>query len=597
MSSAPRTIPTSQIPDLVTYAILIDGAEIPKAIAVVSITVHKEVNKIPFAKIKIQDGDPSEADFAVSNEDYFIPGKEIEIQFGYRSDNVTLFKGVVISHSNKISSRSSELMVECKDKAVKLTIGRQSKHYENVTDSDIAEEIIDRYGIDKDVEATSIQHKEVVQFNTTDWDFILSRMDVIGKICLVEDGKIIFRKPQLTASSVLDVLFGATILDYHAEIDSRTQLKEVKSKMWDYSGQEVTEDIGDEPQMNTAGNIPASDLADVAGLESYLLLHSGKLETQQLKEWANARMLKSRLSRIKGKVKFQGFPDVKAGDVISLNGVGDRFNGPVFVASVHHEYGSGDWTTEVIFGMPQEWFTETVNPYHLSAQLGLVPSVQGLQIGIVTDLEDPDGEHRVKVRLPIVNPDEEGVWMRIATLDAGNNRGSFFLPEIDDEVIVGFIFNDPCQPVILGMLNSSALPAPLSASNDNHEKGYVSREAIKMIFNDDEKSYKLETPGGKKVILNDKDGIVQVEDENGNKITFASDSVTVESASALKLKAATDITIEAVNIKLTPSSQYTLSAGGSEMKAGAGSMELKSATVKVEGSGMTEVKGGVVKIN
>lgn len=595
--AAPRTIPTSQIPDIVTYAILIDGEEIPRTIAVTSITIQKEVNKIPYAKIKVSDGSTSDQDFAVSNEEYFIPGKEIEIQFGYRSDNVTVFKGIVISHSNKVSSRKSELLIECKDKAVKLTVGKRSKHYENVTDSDIAEEIIDRYGLEKDVESTSIQHKEIVQFNTTDWDYVLSRMDVIGRICLVDDGKITIKKPLLMASSVLDVLYGSTILEYNAEIDSRTQFSEVKSKTWDYSSQEVAEDTGDEPGMNSAGNLTASDLAGVIALDSFLLVHSGKLSSEELKEWANARMLKSRLSRIRGKVKFQGFPDVKTGDTISINGVGERFNGPVFVGSVQHAFTGGDWTTEVSFGLPQEWFTEIVNPHHLSAQLGLVPSVQGLQIGIVTDLEDPEGEHRVKVRLPLVSTEEEGIWMRIATLDAGNNRGTFFRPEIDDEVIVGFIFNDPSQPVILGMLHSSALPAPLTASNDNHEKGYVSREAIKMIFNDDEKSYKLETPGGKKVTLSDKDGIVQVEDENGNKITFESSGVTVESASALKLKAATDITLEAVNIKLTPSSQFTVSAGGSDIKAGAGSIELKSATVKVDGSGMAEIKGGLVKIN
>jgi Rhs element Vgr protein len=595
--AAPRTIPTSQIPDIVTYAILIDGEEIPRTIAVTSITIQKEVNKIPYAKIKVSDGSTSDQDFTVSNDEYFIPGKEVEIQFGYRSDNVTVFKGIIISHSNKVSSRKSELLIECKDKAVKLTIGKRSKHYENVTDSDIAEEIIDRYGLEKDVESTSIQHKEVIQFNTTDWDYILSRMDVIGRICLVDDGKITIKKPMLTASSVLDVVYGSTILEYNAEIDSRTQFSEVKSKTWDYSSQEVTEDTGDEPDMNEAGNLAPSDIADVIALDSFLLVHSGKLASEELKEWANARMLKSRLSRIRGKVKFQGFPDVKTGDIISLNGVGARFNGPVFVGSVLHAYTEGNWTTEVSFGLPPEWFTEIVNPYHLSAQLGLIPSVQGLQIGIVTDLEDPEGEHRVKVRLPIVSANEEGIWMRIATLDAGNNRGTFFRPEIDDEVVVGFIFNDPSQPVILGMLHSSALAAPLTASNDNHEKGYVSREAIKMIFNDDEKSYKLETPGGKKITLNDKDGIVQIEDENGNKVVFESSGVTVESASSLKLKAATDITLEAVNIKLTPSSQFTVSAGGSDIKAGAGSIELKSATVKVDGSGMAEIKGGLVKIN
>ena len=99
------------------------------------------------------------------------------------------------------------------------------------------------------------------------------------------------------------------------------------------------------------------------------------------------------------------------------------------------------------------------------------------------------------------------------------------------------------------------------------------------------------------ITLNDKDGRVQIEDENGNKVTMESSGITIDSAAALKLKAVTDITLEAVNIKLTPSSQFSVSASGSEMKAGGGSAEIKGPTVKVEGTGMTEIKGGLVKIN
>jgi Rhs element Vgr protein len=594
---APRTIPTSQIPDVVTYEILIDGEALPTTVPVISIVIQRDVNKIPFVRIRINDGDPSLEDFPISNEDYFIPGKEVEIKLGYRSDNITLFKGIVVSHSNKISSKSAELVVECKDKAVKLTVGKRSKHYENVTDGDIAEEIIDKYGLEKEVESTSIQHKELIQYNISDWDFMISRMDIIGRVCLIEDGKVIIKKPALSEDSILDVLYGATILDYHAEIDARTQYNEIKSKAWDYSNQQITEDTGDIPEVAGVGNLLAADLADVVALDSNLIIHSGKLTNEEVKELANAKMLRSRLAKVKGHVKFQGFPDVKPGSIISLNGVGERFNGPVFVSSVKHDYSAGNWTTEVHFGLSEAWFSETINPYHLSSQLGFMPSVQGLQIGIVTDLEDPEGEHRVKVRLPIVSTQEEGIWMRIATLDAGNNRGTFFRPEINDEVIVGFIYNDPNNAVILGMLNSSALPAGLTASNDNHEKGYVSRSAMKMIFNDDEKSYKLETPGGKIITLSDNDGLVQVEDENGNKIKMEVSGVTIESATSLKLKAATDITIEAVNVIVSPSASFAVSAAGSEIKAGGGSAELKSATVKIDGSGMTEIKGGLVKIN
>ncbi|MCB0725942.1 MAG: type VI secretion system tip protein VgrG [Ignavibacteriae bacterium] len=534
-----RTIPTSQIPDVVTFTILSDGEEIPASVPIRNFIIQREVNKIPFAKISISDGDPSAETFPVSNEEYFIPGKEIEIRLGYRSDNSTLFKGLVIKHSNRISNLSAELNIECRDKAVKLTSGRKSRHYEDITDSDIAEELTDQYGLDKEIESSSVQHKELIQYNTTDWDFILSRIDLIGMICLVEDGKIIIKKPDLTSSPVLDLLFGATILDFTAEMDARNQYSEVKSLSWDYSNQEVIEDTGDEPEMENAGNISSADLADVIGLESYDLINSGKLSNEELKEFANSKMLKSRLSRIRGKVRFQGFPDVKPGDIISLNGVGDRFNGPVFASSVRHEFAAGNWTTEVIFGMSERWFAENIDQYNISAKDGRLPAVQGLETGIVTDLEDPEGENRVKVKLPVVSSSEDGIWMRIATLDAGSNRGTFFLPEIDDEVIVGFISNDPHHPVILGMLHSSAKPAPLTASNSNDEKGYVSRAQTKMIFDDGQKT-------------------LTIEDASGNKMKFESGGITIESSTVLNLKAA---------------------------------------SIKIEASGPTEIKGAVVKIN
>jgi uncharacterized protein involved in type VI secretion and phage assembly len=256
------------------------------------------------------------------------------------------------------------------------------------------------------------------------------------------------------------------------------------------------------------------------------------------------------------------------------------------------------WSTEINFGLEPEWFAEKVEVKSPAAQRGLIPSLQGLQIGIVTSLEDPEGEDRVQVKLPVINNNEEGVWARVATLDAGKERGSFFRPEIGDEVIVGCINNDPSQIIILGMLNSSAKPAPLTAANTNHEKGYVSREKMKMIFNDEKKSFTLETPAGNKIVLNEDEKQVQIEDQNGNKIKMEQGSVSIESAQALKIKAGTDITIEAVNITLAPSANLSVGAGGgAELKLGSGSASLKAPTAKIEGSGITEIKGGLVKIN
>ncbi len=562
-----RTIPTSQNPDTTSVTIKVGGEELPREIGIEEITIHKEINKIPWARIRIADGDQSIEDFEVSNQDKLIPGKEIEIQFGYRADTKTVYKGIVTHHSNYIAPKKSALLIECRDKAVKLTIGRKSKHYNDLSDSDIAEEIINQYGLDKEVESTSITHKDLVQYDLSDWDFIVSRMDMLGVLCVVNDGKITLKKPDLGGTSVLDVLFGATIMEYIAEIDARHQVKGLKASSWDYTNQELKEVDGNEPSIGEeTGNLPASDLADVIGLEKFLLINSGKLTEQELQAWADAKLQRQRLAKIRGRVKCQGFPDVLPGNFIKLNGVGERFNGPVFVSGVRHLYKEGDWTTEISFGLSSEWFAETVNPYHPHTATGMMPAPQGLMIGIVTDIEDPDGEFRVKVRVPVINNTEQGIWVRVAMPDAGNERGLFFRPELDDEVIVGCLHNDPRHMVILGMLNSSAKAAPITVTSTNDEKGYVSREKMKFIFNDKEKSIKIETPAGKKVTISEQDSVITIEDENSNKITMDSNGITIEAASTLTLK------------------------GGSSVK-------IEAPSISVNGSGTTEIKGGMVKIN
>lgn len=562
-----RTIPSSQNPDTVTVTIKIAGTELPRQIGIEEITICKEINKIPWAKIKVDDGDQSTEDFPISNEDHFVPGKEIEILFGYRSDTKPVYKGIVTSHSNFIAPKKSALLIECRDKAVKLTIGRKNRHYNDLSDSDIAEELIGKYGIDKDIESTSITHKDLVQYELSDWDFILSRMDMLGRLCFVNDGKISIKKPELGGSPVLELLFGATILEYVAEIDARHQPKTVKAAAWDYASQEVKEVDGAEPSISEeTGNLSAASLADVIGLDPFLLLHAGMLTEQELQAWADARLQKQRLAKVRGKVKCQGFPDILPGHTITLNGVGERFNGPVYVSAVKHHYKEGDWQTEISFGLSPEWFAETVNPYYPQSATGMLPSPQGLLTGVVTDIEDPEGEDRVRVRVPVISSSEQGIWARVAMPDAGKERGLFFRPEVDDEVIVGCINNDPRQLVILGMLHSSAKPAPIAVTSSNDEKGYVSREKMKFVFNDKEKSIKIETPAGKKVTISEQDSLIKIEDENSNKITMDSNGITIEAASTLTLK------------------------GGSAVKVDAPS-------VSVNGSGTTEIKGGMVKIN
>ena len=213
----------------------------------------------------------------------------------------------------------------------------------------------------------------------------------------------------------------------------------------------------------------------------------------------------------------------------------------------------------------------------------LLARVAGLQIGVVVSNEDPDGEDRVRIRLPIVGKDDEGIWARVASLDAGKERGFFFRPEIGDEVVVGFLDEDPRHAVILGMLHSSALPAPIKGSDDNHEKGYVSREGLRINFNDEKKVIIIDTPAGNSITLSEDDTSIVLADQNSNTITMNTDGITIESSKALTLKAGTEVQLE---------SGTSFSAkGGTELKLEGGTQaELSSSAV-------TKLKGGMVQIN
>ncbi len=522
-------------------------------------------------------------DFEISNSEDLVPGKEIEILAGYHSDETTIFKGIVTSHGIKSRHRKPSLLdVECRDSTVKMTIGRQNAYYEEMSDSEIIEEIVSAYSLDTDIESTDATHKEMVKYYSTDWDFIVSRAEVNGKLVIVDDGKVSMKSPDTSQEPALSLVYGSTMMEFEAEMDARNQYAGVKSSAWNYADQEIIEEEADDPGLSEQGNFSASDLAEVIGIDPYPLKHTGRVDDQELKAWADARLLKSRMAKIIGRVKCQGFGDIKPGQMVELSGVGDRFNGAAYVTEVRHQITLRNWETDIQFGLSPELFSKKEAILD-SPAAGLLPAVQGLQVGIVTQLQDdPDGEDRVLVKMPVIDPESEGIWTRVASLDAGENRGAFFRPEIGDEVVVGFLNDDPRDPVILGMLNSSAKPAPITASDDNHEKGFVTRSEMKILFNDDEKSITVETPNGNTVTLSDDTGSIVLVDENSNKVELNSDGITLESPGDINIKANGDTTIEGTNINIKASAQ--LKAEGS---AGA---ELSSGAMAV-------VKGSIVQIN
>ena len=176
-------------------------------------------------------------------------------------------------------------------------------------------------------------------------------------------------------------------------------------------------------------------------------------------------------------------------------------------------------------------------------------NVTGVAVGIVTNNKDPEGMGRVKVKFPWRESEDESFWARIATLMAGKDRGSFFLPEVGDEVLVAFEQNDINYPFVLGALwNGKDTPPETNQDGKNNIKKIKSRSGHEIIFDDnsEQKKEKVEihTKAGHSVILDDSSGAekIEIKDKTGSNsivIDSAQNSMTLESSTKLKIKSQT----------------------------------------------------------
>ena len=585
---------------VIKLSLFSDGAAIDEDIPVISVNVIKAVNKVPFARIVLLDGDMPEQDFPVSNSDQFKPGKEIKINAGYDDEEETIFEGIVVRHGIKVSGDNfSRLVIECRDKAAAMTVGRKNANYIDSKDSDVITRLISDSSLTATVTATTTEHKELVQYYCTDWDFMLSRAEVNGMVVCVDAGKVTVGPPLSDEAATLVVTYGEDMMEFSADLDSRSQLTSVESVAWDPATQAVVVAEESNVTVGESGNITSDDLAEVLGLDKFCLQSPTPQETGALTDWAKGQQLKAALARIRGRMKFQGSALAEAGGMIELAGVGERFNGTVYVSSVEHEIANGQWSTRVDFGMSDSWFAEQRDLVAPPAS-GMLPGVEGLQIGVVMKLdEDPAGESRIQVSLPVMQAETEGVWARLASFHASEGIGAFFIPEIGDEVIIGYLNNDPSHPIVLGSLYSSKRAMPYELTADNYIKGLMTKEELKIEFDDEKKVITIVTPGNNTVVLSDDGKSILLQDQNDNKVELSDSGIVLDSPKDITISAQGKIAMTAVgNIELSSSGGDVTEDGlNITHTAQVGFTAEGNATAELSASGQTTIKGAMVMIN
>ncbi|MBE3024386.1 type VI secretion system tip protein VgrG [Janthinobacterium sp. BJB1] len=601
---------------LLKLVIRSNGTALPATVGLVSLAITKSVNKLSQARLLFDDGNMPTQEFALSNSDSFVPGASIEIEAGYGSETALVFAGVVVRHGLYIGEgNEGRLCVECRHPAFPLTLSRSNANHVDSTDSAAITTLLqgcpglgsaagDNYGgkaagkaVSVTVDATTASYHGLVQYYSSDWDFVLARAEANGLLVIADDRAVTVRAPQTDATPVLSVTYGIDLMRFEAEIDARTQFSQVTGVSWDPSTQAIAEEQASAVSLNLQGNLDAATLAAVGGIKQLRLQTPVPLETAALKAWAAARQVKAALARVRGNMSFQGSALAVPGALIALAGVGKRFSGTVFVSSVEHHIADGNWRTDVEFGLSPDWSGDRQGAGEAAS--GLAPGASGLQIGVVTKLdEDPAGQQRIQVALPVLQNKTVGVWARLASAYGSSTVGAFFIPEIGDEVIVGYFNNDPSNPVVLASLYSSKHTPPYSLTADNFIKAIVTKGMLKVEFDDDKKVMTLLTPAGNSIVMSDEAKSIVVTDQNGNKVALDDKGILLDSPADIVLKAGGKISLTAgTNIEASASADIKLGGMNINSNASVALVAKGSASAELSASGQVTVKGAMVMIN
>lgn len=594
--------PLSDSSEVLNISLSVNAKKINDTVNITRIQVVKAVNRIATATITLLDGDMPESTFPISDTDDFSPGNKVEISAGYGSETEKIFAGIIIKHGINISSNNeSTLVIECKDEAVKMTIGRKNANFiqQSIKDKDIFSTILSAYpGLKSKISDTTPQLAGLVQYNVTDWDFLVARAEANAMLVMVSDGTVTIEKPDLSKSAKLIVTYGQDMLAFSAELDARFQYSKVTSTGWDVADLKVVEETVSAIKNNADRDKKNGDLSEVVKLDNFRLQSQTASSQESLKEWANSQQSKSQLSLLRGYVKFQGSAKAEIGSMLELKGVGARFSGNVFISAIEHEISDGNWTTETEFGCSSHWFTESENIVSPAAS-GLIPGVEGLQIGIVKKLdEDPEKQYRIQVSVPLLEAENEGVWARMAHFNASSSCGSFVIPEIGDEVVLGYFNNDPSSPVILGSLYSPKNKAPLELTAENYIKSFTTKTKLKLQFDDENKVITLETPGGHSFVMDDSNQNIVITDSNKNIIEMNSSGISMNSPGDISLQADGKISLNATgNIEASATADVTVDGMNIKNNAKTAYSANGSASAELTASGTTTIKGAMVMIN
>lgn len=475
------------------------------------------------------------------HDDTFAMGKEVKLEMSQNGrSRRTLITGEVTGLLPVMTAGNEvQLQVRGYDRSHRLQRGRYTRSFVQVTDSDIARRVASDLGLGTDIDTTSEVHAYILQRNQTNLEFLQERAALIGYQVGVNGRDLYFKR--LGAPTARDngsgppveLAWGEDLEDFEVSQTTPGQATKVTVRGWDYvskqkvTGQATSSDAGPETRRReTGGDTVRSAFSVDAPMDIVRPDISSQAAAERLAQ-VICDELHSVFTTAEGVAG--GNPGITPGATVKLSGIG-AFDGKYLVSQARHVFDRNGYKT--VFSVSGAR-SPAVAPSIETPGRG-IPS--GLfVVGIVTNNEDPDEMGRIKVKFPTLSDDLESDWCRVVSPMSGADRGIFFLPEVNDEVLVAFEGGGLSRPVVIGSL-WNGMDAPPLAVSDAVQDGKVVQRVI-------------QTRAGHMILFDDNDGAekVVIEDMNGNQIVFecSNDKLTIKAAGDIEIQAGNNLTLRA----------------------------------------------------
>jgi len=475
------------------------------------------------------------------------------------------------------------------DHAHRLSRGRRTHSYNDVTDADIVTTVARWAGLQVgDLPSGGPVHEHVAQLNCTDWEFLLARSRETGHEVAVLDGKLHWRRPapstdapsaapDLVSRHARQLVLGTNLLRFRPRVTAAAQVGEVEVRGWDAQRKEPVVGRCSAATTSAAVGLAPAALAAIFDAPAHVAVNR-PLSTQDEADAAAVALAETLASaHAEAEGVAHGDPQLIPGAAVSVSGAGTPFDGTYTVTAVRHVIDERGYRTEFtvsgraersLLGLASGGAT---NGVHSAGG----PPVYGVVIGQVTDVNDPDELGRVKLTFPWLSDEYESWWARVAQLGAGPQRGAQWLPEVNDEVLVAFEHGDTRRPYVVGQLYNGVDTPRLGdglvdgGSGAVKRRGFVSKLGHRLVFLDDDA----------------KSGVAVMSADDSLKISLNQTATTI--------KVAADGSVE-----IRGSQQVTVASDGAVSIQAGTTLELKgNSGVTIDGGPQVGVTGSVIKLN